>query len=61
MSRTISPITPRLLMHSEPLLIQDVQLLKTEILDENEIKNINRLIFNNAYRFVFSNKKDFLV
>jgi len=48
-------------MHSEPLLIQDVQLLKTEILDENEIKNINRLIFNNAYRFVFSNKKDFLV
>lgn len=51
------PITPKMLMHSEPLLSRYVKLLKIYIADENIITNLNRLTFNNAYRFLISNDK----
>lgn len=54
------PMTPRILMLSEPLLSENVKLIRVEISDEDVVTNLNRLIFNNAYRFVISNDKSLL-
>lgn len=52
------PITPKMLMHSEPLSSQYFRPNKTEVSDINTVTNLNRLTFNNAYRFVISNSED---
>lgn len=53
------PITPKLLMHSEPLISNGARLFRTETKDEKIISNMNRLTFKNAYRFVFSRDGSF--
>jgi len=51
------PLTPRLLIFSEPLIGNEVRLFKTEVKDEKMISNTNyRLIFRNAFRFVVSSE-----
>lgn len=54
------PLTPRMLMHSEPLIFsKNIKLYKTEITSEKVIKNLNRLTLKNAHRFVISRNNDF--
>lgn len=54
------PLTPRMLMHSEPLILSNnIRLYKTEITSENVIKNLNRLTLKNAHRFVISRSDNF--
>jgi len=54
------PLTPRMLMHSEPLVSSNnIRLYKIEIASENVIKNLNRLTLKNSLRFVISRNNDF--
>ena len=53
--RNYCPITPKMLMFSEPLLSGNVKLMKISISDESIVTSLNKLTFNNAYRFVISN------
>jgi hypothetical protein len=50
-------LTPCILIFSEPLIGNNIQLFKTEITDENMVNGTNyRLTFRNAWRFVVSSE-----
>lgn len=49
------PITPKLLIVSEPLTSQGVYITKESISDKNTITKFNQLTFNNAFRFIILN------
>lgn len=54
------PLTPKILMHSEPLFCTNIKLLKREITNEEVVNNLNLLTFNNAHRFVISKRDNFI-
>ncbi len=55
------PLTPSLLVHSQPLIGNYVSVTKITMTDENVINNLNRLTWNNAQRFVISKEDKFHV
>lgn len=48
------PLTPSLLVHSQPLIGNYVSVTRATITDEDVVCNVNRLTWNNAQRFVIS-------
>lgn len=53
------PLTPELLIHSQPLVCSNIRLSKIGIADEKVIGNLNRLTLKNAHRFVISRNDGF--
>jgi hypothetical protein len=53
------PLTPEILVHSEPIIGNGVRVFKTIVTSECVISNINRLILKNARRFVISREDNF--
>jgi len=53
------PLTPNILMLSQPLFSRNIRFFKTEVTDENIINHCNRLTVKNANRFVISKINDF--
>jgi hypothetical protein len=53
------PLTPRILIHSEPMIGNGVRVFKTIITSEWVISNLNRLTLKNARRFVISRDDNF--
>jgi hypothetical protein len=55
------PLTPSLLVHSQPLIGNYVSVTKITMTDENVVNNLNCLTWNNAQRFVISKEDKFQV
>lgn len=55
------PLTPSLLVHSQPLIGDYVSVTKAFVKDENAVNFVNRLAWDNAQRFVISKENNFHV
>jgi hypothetical protein len=53
-------LTPTLLVHSQPLIGNYVNLTRATVTEEDLVRNVNRLTWNNAQRFVISKEDKFL-
>jgi hypothetical protein len=53
------PLNPSMLVHSEPVIGNDVEVLRAAVTSELVINNINRLTLKNAHRFVISRDNSF--